>query len=44
MVSEIRIGIAGWRCGSWRKDFDPEGLRQDGELVTEPVVEPQVPL
>jgi uncharacterized protein YecE (DUF72 family) len=33
MVSEIRIGISGWRYGPWRKDFYPEGLRQDDELA-----------
>lgn len=44
MVSEIRIVIVGWRCGPWRKDFDPEGLRQDDELVAEPGGEPQEPI
>jgi len=32
-VSEIRIGISGWRYGPWRKDFYPKGLRQDSELA-----------
>ncbi|CAM3599007.1 hypothetical protein CCOS865_04153 [Pseudomonas reidholzensis] len=32
-MSEIRIGISGWRYGPWRKDFYPEGLRQDSELA-----------
>jgi uncharacterized protein YecE (DUF72 family) len=32
-VSEIRIGISGWRYGPWRKDFYPKGLRQDDELA-----------
>jgi uncharacterized protein YecE (DUF72 family) len=27
-VSDIRIGISGWRYGPWRKDFYPKGLRQ----------------
>ena len=40
-MSEIRIGISGWRYGPWRKDFYPKGLRQDDELVTEPGIEPQ---
>ena len=31
-MSDIRIGISGWRYGPWRKDFYPEGLRQDDEL------------
>ncbi|WP_226938297.1 DUF72 domain-containing protein [Pseudomonas putida] len=33
VVSEIRIGISGWRYGPWRKDFYPKGLRQDDELA-----------
>jgi len=32
-VSDIRIGISGWRYGPWRKDFYPQGLRQDDELA-----------
>lgn len=32
-VSDIRIGISGWRYGPWRKDFYPKGLRQDSELA-----------
>lgn len=32
-MSEIRIGISGWRYGPWRKDFYPEGLPQDSELA-----------
>jgi len=32
-VSDIRIGISGWRYGPWRKDFYPKGLRQDDELA-----------
>ncbi|TFF41784.1 DUF72 domain-containing protein [Pseudomonas sp. RIT623] len=32
-MSEIRIGISGWRYGPWRKDFYPKGLRQDDELA-----------
>jgi len=32
-VSEIRIGISGWRYGPWRKDFYPQGLPQDSELA-----------
>jgi len=32
-VSEIRIGISGWRYGPWRKDFYPKGLPQDSELA-----------
>jgi len=32
-VSDIRIGISGWRYGPWRKDFYPAGLRQDDELA-----------
>ncbi|MCO7593788.1 MULTISPECIES: DUF72 domain-containing protein [Pseudomonas] len=32
-MSEIRIGISGWRYGPWRKDFYPTGLRQDDELA-----------
>lgn len=31
-MSDIRIGISGWRYGPWRKDFYPKGLRQDDEL------------
>ncbi|WP_308813342.1 DUF72 domain-containing protein [Pseudomonas capeferrum] len=32
-MSDIRIGISGWRYGPWRKDFYPEGLRQNDELA-----------
>ncbi|MNC16751.1 hypothetical protein D3C75_646120 [compost metagenome] len=32
-VSDIRIGICGWRYGPWRKDFYPKGLPQDDELA-----------
>ncbi|WP_095064471.1 DUF72 domain-containing protein [Pseudomonas sp. Irchel s3f19] len=32
-MSEIRIGISGWRYGPWRRDFYPKGLRQDSELA-----------
>jgi len=32
-VSEVRIGISGWRYGPWRKDFYPKGLPQDDELA-----------
>lgn len=32
-MSDIRIGISGWRYGPWRKDFYPEGLPQDDELA-----------
>ncbi|KPA87571.1 hypothetical protein PF66_05954 [Pseudomonas asplenii] len=32
-MSEIRIGISGWRYSPWRKDFYPKGLRQDDELA-----------
>ncbi|QCI12499.1 DUF72 domain-containing protein [Pseudomonas putida] len=32
-MSDIRIGISGWRYGPWRKDFYPQGLRQDDELA-----------
>ena len=32
-MSDIRIGISGWRYGPWRKDFYPAGLRQDDELA-----------
>lgn len=32
-MSDIRIGISGWRYGPWRKDFYPKGLRQDDELA-----------
>lgn len=32
-MSEVRIGISGWRYGPWRKDFYPKGLRQDDELA-----------
>lgn len=28
-MSEIRIGISGWRYRPWRKDFYPKGLRPD---------------
>ncbi|MFG0866749.1 DUF72 domain-containing protein [Pseudomonas sp. FYR_7] len=32
-MSEVRIGISGWRYGPWRKDFYPKGLRQDDEVA-----------
>lgn len=32
-MSDIRIGISGWRYGPWRKDFYPQGLRQADELA-----------
>ncbi|MBK4989412.1 DUF72 domain-containing protein [Pseudomonas sp. S36] len=32
-MSDVRIGISGWRYGPWRKDFYPQGLRQDDELA-----------
>lgn len=32
-MSQIRIGISGWRYGPWRKDFYPEGLPQADELA-----------
>lgn len=32
-MSEIRIGISGWRYPPWRGDFYPEGLPQDQELA-----------
>ncbi len=32
-MSDIRIGISGWRYAPWRKDFYPSGLRQDDELA-----------
>ena len=32
-MSDIRIGISGWRYGPWRKDFYPKGLPQDDELA-----------
>lgn len=31
-MSEIRIGISGWRYAPWRGDFYPEGLAQNNEL------------
>lgn len=31
-MSEIRIGISGWRYAPWRGDFYPEGLAQKREL------------
>ncbi|HTN30865.1 MAG TPA: DUF72 domain-containing protein [Pseudomonas sp.] len=31
-MSEIRIGISGWRYAPWRGDFYPEGLAQKQEL------------
>lgn len=31
-MSEIRIGISGWRYGPWRGDFYPKGLAQRREL------------
>jgi uncharacterized protein YecE (DUF72 family) len=31
-MSEFRIGISGWRYAPWRKQFYPEGLKQDKEL------------
>ena len=33
IVSDIRIGISGWRYAPWRKDFYPAGLSQDRELA-----------
>ncbi|MGE8323190.1 MAG: DUF72 domain-containing protein, partial [Pseudomonas sp.] len=32
-MSDIRIGISGWRYSPWRKDFYPKGLPQDHELA-----------
>lgn len=32
-MSEIRIGISGWRYGPCRKDFYPSGLCHDDELA-----------
>ena len=32
-MSEIRIGISGWRYTPWRKDFYPLGLPQNSELA-----------
>ncbi len=32
-MSEIRIGISGWRYAPWRKVFYPEGLTQKRELA-----------
>lgn len=32
-MSEIRIGISGWRYAPWRKVFYPEGLAQKRELA-----------
>ena len=32
-MSQIRIGISGWRYGPWRKDFYPKGLPQADELA-----------
>lgn len=32
-MSEIRIGISGWRYAPWRKVFYPEGLAQKHELA-----------
>ena len=31
-MSQIRIGISGWRYAPWRGDFYPEGLAQKDEL------------
>ncbi len=31
-MSEIRIGISGWRYVPWRVDFYPEGLTQKNEV------------
>lgn len=31
-MSQIRIGISGWRYAPWRGDFYPEGLAQKNEL------------
>jgi uncharacterized protein YecE (DUF72 family) len=31
-MSDIRIGISGWRYAPWRKSFYPKGLRQKDEL------------
>ncbi|MDU9405489.1 hypothetical protein RTH46_23675 [Pseudomonas sp. zfem004] len=43
-MNKIRIAVADWRYDPWRKDFYPNGLRQEDEWVTEPEVEPQEPL
>lgn len=32
-MSDIRIGISGWRYGPWRGDFYPKGLTQANELA-----------
>ncbi|MFJ4156169.1 DUF72 domain-containing protein [Pseudomonas sp. NPDC089752] len=32
-MSDIRIGISGWRYTPWRKDFYPQGLPQNSELA-----------
>jgi uncharacterized protein YecE (DUF72 family) len=31
-MSEVRVGVSGWRYSSWRGDFYPEGLVQRREL------------
>jgi uncharacterized protein YecE (DUF72 family) len=31
-MSELRIGVSGWKYESWRKDFYPKGLTQSREL------------
>ena len=31
-MSELRIGISGWRYPPWRGDFYPKGLAQKNEL------------
>jgi len=31
-MSELRIGVSGWKYESWRKDFYPKGLKQSREL------------
>jgi uncharacterized protein YecE (DUF72 family) len=31
-VSEVRVGVSGWRYASWRGDFYPKGLVQRREL------------
>ena len=31
-MSEVRVGVSGWRYASWRGDFYPEGLVQRREL------------
>ena len=31
-MSELRIGVSGWKYRKWRGDFYPSGLRQADEL------------